>query len=394
MTRDQLQQKAERIGATKSQLFWAARNDTLIADRYRITKTDEGLTLEDTQDIQTPDAIEPGVYDDKSNADYHAGPGISSSQIKRVMGCAPEKVDERTEPSKAMRFGTHVHTCILEPEEWARQKAITPPDASSSEHKASLPVAAAMVERAITYSEAAECPDVQGAVLDVMPTNWNRDTALGKVSREVVDFYAEHGVDFEPLDEDRIRKAEAMRDALHDCPAFSHAILDDARKEVSIYWYEDTEYGRVLCKCRPDALLATHLLDLKTTRDASEDSFGRDCYNFGYHVSASFYQRGVAQAGLTPIDTYTLLAVEKGDNPTAGVYDLDQGEIAQAQRLWRTALELIAKYRATPNAYGGYTEKPRTLTLPSWAASKDEAKVERMERRIAEMQAGLPDEFK
>ena len=75
--------------------------------------------------------MEPGVYFNLSNAEYHSGPGISKSQLDMValspallkwQESAP--VDE--EKLQALDMGTALHCLLLEPDEFDKRFIVAP----------------------------------------------------------------------------------------------------------------------------------------------------------------------------------------------------------------------------------------------------------------------------
>jgi len=84
------------------------------------------------------------------------------------------------------------------------------------------------------------------------------------------------------------RQAVAMRDAVmgHE---LARAAFTGHIPEQSIFWEED---GLQL-KVRPDAQNHGIIFDLKTTRDANPNTFGKTAADLGYFQSAALYQDGV-----------------------------------------------------------------------------------------------------
>lgn len=67
------------------------------------------------------ESIEPGAYYDITNEQYHQGPGISSSGIKKILDCPSkfkhEYIDgNRKDSTRDQIIGTAVHTKLLEPD--------------------------------------------------------------------------------------------------------------------------------------------------------------------------------------------------------------------------------------------------------------------------------------
>lgn len=66
------------------------------------------------------ESIEPGAYYDITNEQYHTGPGVSSSGIKKLLDCPSKYKHEyldgnRKEPTRELILGTAFHTKLLEP---------------------------------------------------------------------------------------------------------------------------------------------------------------------------------------------------------------------------------------------------------------------------------------
>src|ERR1700733_838576 len=77
--------------------------------------------------------VEPGIYFDMPEADYHAAEGLSCSGIKHLtvsklnywhMNLDPEREPE--DDTGARRFGKAVHSLALEPERFRRTFALKP----------------------------------------------------------------------------------------------------------------------------------------------------------------------------------------------------------------------------------------------------------------------------
>lgn len=75
--------------------------------------------------------MEPGVYFDISNEDYHAGPGISKSQLDDI-AISPAIYQWRrhapvdAEKTAALDLGTALHCLLLEPDEFSKRFEIAP----------------------------------------------------------------------------------------------------------------------------------------------------------------------------------------------------------------------------------------------------------------------------
>ncbi|EIW5957025.1 PD-(D/E)XK nuclease-like domain-containing protein, partial [Salmonella enterica subsp. enterica serovar Newport] len=78
-----------------------------------------------------PDNIQPGIYYDIPNEAYHAGPGVSKSQLDDIADTPAiylwrKNAPVDTEKTKSLDTGTAFHCRILEPEEFSKRFIIAP----------------------------------------------------------------------------------------------------------------------------------------------------------------------------------------------------------------------------------------------------------------------------
>src|SRR5699024_8245087 len=71
--------------------------------------------------------------------------------------------------------------------------------------------------------------------------------------------------------------------------------------ELSIFWKEDDTW----LKCRPDFLPydCLDIPDYKTCQSVNPETFYKDFLNYGYHIQAAMYKRGIQ--AVTGIDVQT-----------------------------------------------------------------------------------------
>ena len=248
-----------------------------------------------------------------SNADYHADPAISASQLKTVMQSPyhywsryldPDRV--AMVPTAAMRFGSLAHCAVLEPDELSTRYQLAP-DRRTKEGKA------AVVEMAAAGIEAVSEADM------VLAVN--------------------------------------MAVAVHGHPT-AGALLQSGMAEQS-FWFDDIATG-MRCKCRPDWFDGTTIVDLKTCQDASPAFFARAVANFSYQIQAAHYLAG------TLATRFIFVAVEKQAPYAIGVYELDAEALVHGSIARHNALQRIQDCRAI-NEWPGYTDGIQTLQLPGWA---------------------------
>ncbi|HEI2837618.1 TPA: exodeoxyribonuclease VIII, partial [Escherichia coli] len=171
--------------------------------------------------------IEPGIYYGISNENYHAGPGVSKSQLDDIADTPALYLWRKNAPvdttkTNTLDLGTAFHCRVLEPEEFSNRFIVAPEfnrrtNAGKEEEKAFL----------------MECASTGKTVIN-----------------------AEEG-----------RKIELMYQSVMALPLGQWLVESAGHAESSIYW-EDPETG-ILCRCRPDKIIPEFhwIMDVKTTAD-------------------------------------------------------------------------------------------------------------------------------
>ena len=170
------------------------------------------------------------------------------------------------------------------------------------------------------------------------------------------------------LKADEMEVVLGMRDAVQAHTRASTLFEGAGARELTGIW-DDPETG-VRCKIRPDRLVerARMLVEIKTTRDASEWRFPRDAENRGYFRKVAFYHRGLAALGWKRTAT-AVLAIESAapydmmpyliDEEDPGLAKADE-ELSRLLRTLRTCTET--------DEWPGYEEQLfRPLRRPAYA---------------------------
>jgi len=250
-----------------------------------------------------------------SNADYHADPAISASQLKEIARSPyhfwskyldPDRI--AMVPTAAMRLGSLVHCAVLEPDELSKRYQLAP-DRRTKEGKA------AVIEMAAAGIEAVSETDLAQALQMADAVRSNSTAAL---------------------------------------------LLSNGAAETS-HWFDDIPTG-LRCKCRPDWLSAdgATIVDLKTCVDASPAGFAKSVAQWSYQVQSAHYLCG------TLAKRFIFVAVEKSFPYAIGVYELDAQAMVHGAVLRHNALQQIQDCRAI-NSWPSYTDGIQTLQLPGWA---------------------------
>jgi exodeoxyribonuclease VIII len=259
------------------------------------------------------------IIHDLPNAGYHANPAISKSGldlIARAPALYKYRRDNPTPRTDAMRWGSLVHTAILEPEKLADSVAIMP-------------------------------------AID-------RRTKQGK--EDYAAFVMSVG-DREPITADEHEELTATRDAAWADPVARKALAMIEIVETSIFF----QANGIDCRCRPDAILTNGvILDLKTTRDAAPDAFSKSIASFRYHVQAAFYADGYAEAlGHVPRG-FMFLAIEKDPPYLSACYVATASMIARGRMEYQRDLDTYARCLET-GEWPGLTRGVTEIDLPKWA---------------------------
>ncbi|HGC1128979.1 TPA: exodeoxyribonuclease VIII [Escherichia coli] len=266
--------------------------------------------------------IEPGIYYGVSNENYHAGPGVSKSQLDDIADTPALYLWRKNAPvdttkTKTLDLGTAFHCRVLEPEEFSNRFIVAPEfnrrtTAGKEEEKAFL----------------MECASTGKTVIT-----------------------AEEG-----------RKIELMYQSVMALPLGQWLVESAGHAESSIYW-EDPETG-ILCRCRPDKIIPEFhwIMDVKTTADIQR--FKTAYYDYRYHVQDAFYSDGYeAQFGVQPTFVFLVASttIECGRYPVEIFMMGEEAKLAGQQEYHRN-LRTLSDCLNTD-------EWPaiKTLSLPRWA---------------------------
>jgi hypothetical protein len=269
--------------------------------------------------------VNPGIYDDLPDADYHADPALSSSGARKLLP-----------PSCPARF------------HWERENG-QPPRA------------------AFDFGKAAhgEVLGTGGEIVVVTADDWR--TKAAKELREAT--YAEGKI---PLLPDEARQVQEMAAALQEHPIAS-ALLDPdhGRPEVSLFW-DDDRYG-VARRARLDWLPGASggrliIPDYKTCQSAEPRSFAKSMANYGYHAQADWYLEAVRALGLADDAAFVLIAQEKTPPYLVTVFEPDAEALRVGRVMNDRALQVFADCTAT-DTWPGYAadDEIPLIGLPAWA---------------------------
>lgn len=253
-----------------------------------------------------------------SHCDYLKVDAVSNSLL-RMVGQSPAHAQEwlRNPPdaTPAMMFGTMTHSAILEPQSFKT-----------------------------TYS--------------VMP-KFDGRTNDGKASKAA---WLNHNPGKTALSQESFSQILGMIESVYNHPEAAK-LLSNGASERS-FFYRDPETG-LTCKCRPDHMVHTTLIDVKTTEDASPGEFAKSIHKFGYHQQAAFYLDGVSVATGIRMDKFIIIAVEKKPPYAVALYQIDDRSLDKGEELYRRNLDAWAGC-LLKNEFPAYSNEIQSISLPVW----------------------------
>lgn len=259
-----------------------------------------------------------------TNAEYHAAPAVSKSDldlINRSPAYYRYVKENPREQTVAMLLGSVFHKLVLEPESFAAEYAV--------------------------------CPAV------------DRRTKAGKEMHQAFADSLHDGI--EVITDDVYKTAQAMAESVKK-HTIAAKLLQGGQAETSYFWEEND----IKCKCRPDYLRndVKCVIDLKTTQNASPESFKKSAYDYRYHVQAAWYLRGLKACGID-VENFVFIAVEKEAPYTVCVYAADDLMFQLGEQEAMENLKTYAECRNTDIWYG-YEKEPEihSLSLPDWVIRK------------------------
>ena len=270
--------------------------------------------------------LEPRVVRGLSNAEYHAHPALSKSQLADFMVCPANYFGLHLAPDRparketgGQRAGTLLHTLVLEPDTFAERYAIG--------------------------------PDVSRA------------------TKEWKTFAAALPADVTALKPDEYDEGLKQADSLRRHSDIAD-LLSSGEAETSIFW-TDPITG-LPCRCRPDWLHETPegwiVLDLKTGQPDPWE-FARQCARLTYHVQAAMYSEGVAMATGKPVLAFLFGVVSTAAPFLSSCVMLDDDSMEAGQKAFRDSLNRFAK-RKERNEWPGYVGV-QVARLPAYTLNQD-----------------------
>lgn len=275
--------------------------------------------------------IEPGVYKDLSNEDYHADKNsISRSSLRDfhrspyyywAMHLNPDR--PARESTDAMIFGQAFHTFVLEYNTFCNTYAVEP-----------------------------------------------EKVFLKDVGREKYDEYKKKCEALEFL-----KRIILSKNDFNTIVEMSNSLVRDKRVvelmkngeiEKSFFW-KDEKSGLTL-KARPDILQSNMIIDLKTISDASQHSFQRAMADGWYHIQGAMIRDAIRTLENREISTVINICIEKKYPYGVGIYIIDEAALDYGEMQYKDIL-LSMNSCIIENKFQDYAI--HTIGLPKWFMMKE-----------------------
>lgn len=293
----------------------------------------------------TPAPIALNIVEGMSNAQYHARPEYSSSQLKDMIRSSAHFYshniikEHEKEEKKHLDFGTLAHTLFLEPEQFHNEFAVIPANAPKPP-------------------------------TDVMRNAKNPSEDSLKRIQWWDNFVAKHGTKT-TITEEQVQGAERIVKNLQTLSMFGVMQSNNGMAEASFFFTDPIfdlklrvrpDYHIVPCSAFPNGLI----LDLKTTSDARALAFQKQCGNFAYDLSAAMYREGFQQVyGTEDKPDFIFLVAENTAPFNVKQYKASNLFLSVGEQRYYRAKELLAESLLLQK-WDGYSKELEEINLPSY----------------------------
>jgi exodeoxyribonuclease VIII len=206
--------------------------------------------------------LNPGIYDNISNDEYHKLEGISNSGISLILDCPARYYYEKLsglcnkEKSNELLIGSAIDSRVFEPNLFTKQYTFLPDDFKIK----------------------------SGKKFEEYEKNENRYIFSRKDYKKILD----------------------ITDAINNTNIFKN-FKNTGKSQQTLIWEDE---NGVTLRSRPDWMNDDFIVDLKTTRSANPKFFSRSIEEYNYHTQAFMQLEGAYKLDGKK-RTHILLAIEK-----------------------------------------------------------------------------------
>lgn len=306
------------------------------------------VTLWDGRPIAKP-GIYRGIDIDRYHEQLTAGPSISSSGLRTIFDESPahyyarsylnpDREDET--PSEALTLGRGAHHLLLGESHFSERFAIRPETLNGEKWNSNRNDCKAWLKH---------CRDLGQEVLLPAQIKAIRGMARGLAAHPMV-----------------------------------HAGILKGLIEHSMVWL-DKDTG-VWLKARPDAIPTSDadFSDLKTTVSVDREKLQRTIADYSYHVQAALIGMGSRELLGRPMESFTLVFVEKAPPYCASVVTLKPADIELGEQIVRAALRVFADCLESGQwpGPGGVQRDAEFIEIPTWPRNRQEGRLALLEQGL------------
>lgn len=285
--------------------------------------------------------MEPGVYQNLPNEDYHADLAIGSSGLKAFGECPaiywerylnPDKSQQQE--SKYSMLGSYAHMALLEPELFAKTYSVAPQFATVNKGKKNE-------ETKLMHKAHGDWKKFESDAL-----------SLGK----------------EPLLHSEYLQASAMAAVIKN-HSLASSMLTGGKAEMS-FFAKDEETGLTI-KARPDYLVKAQdrgviLVDYKTTSlSMGLSKQSNHTFSLGRHLQAAHHKKVTELATGGYINEVCYITQMQEAPYLVRIFRLPEEALDMGYTLRRQHLDGIAECHAT-GVWPGYPEEIEDFIVPRW----------------------------
>lgn len=291
--------------------------------------------------------MKPGIYPNLSNEDYHghkesiSRSGIMDFDESPYLYWAKHLNPNRPprEATKAMDFGTALHTFVLEPTLFENQYCLEPPYEETPKR-----VLLKNVGRPAYEAYKAEKAKID--FINNKRKEEHEDAVLekGKLVLSLNDYHL-----LQNMKQALMNHAEAWE------------LIQGGIYEQSYFW-KDKESG-LLVKARPDILHNNMYVDLKSCDSASTRAYQKAMVTHGYHIQGSMVQDGVRELEGRDLHAVINICIEKKYPHQIGIKIISYEALEIGRKKYKKVLLDLSR-AIEYNTFPSY--QPETIDLPNW----------------------------
>ena len=273
---------------------------------------------------------EPQLIEKLPEENYHAEFALSAGRMKRihedsVANFRQSFLEEKKDPSPAMRFGSLFHKAALEGPEFLKNYRVM--------------------------------PEFTGKTKDGKDSNRSAE-ALEKKKRWLGDLSPEV-ILIDSMDE--LDQVAGMINSILAHP-IAKKLMVGGKRELSGYF--NLEGFR--CKMRIDILTQNGLMvDLKTAIKAGPRRFPKDAWSRLYPIQAAFYRRGLSILTGRTVETFDYIVVEKEPPYRVEVYSPNEDYFSIGDHIVDLSMRRLRQAIESNDWYPD--QEPKILDVPKWA---------------------------